>query len=138
MTVGDLMSAPPITISDEAPMSAADRLLREQDVSGLAVVDRSGSLVGVVSRTDILRLASDSAISAWPGLRVGSAMTSPAVTIGPAATLAEAAARLEANGVHRLVVVGDDSLPIGIFSTADLVRAVAARPELAARSGSAE
>jgi len=125
-TVGDLMTSPPITVSEEAPMSAADRLLRERNVSGLAVVDAAGTLVGVVSRTDILRLAADSAISVWPGLRVSRAMTSPAVTIGPDATLQDAAASLEAHTVHRLVVVDADGQAIGIFSTTDLVRAVAA------------
>jgi CBS domain-containing protein len=125
-TVGDLMTSPPITVSEEAPMSLADRLLREHNVSGLAVVNAAGTLVGVVSRTDILRLASDSAISVWPGLRVSRAMTSPAVTIGPDGTLQEAAAILEAHHVHRLVVVDADQRAIGIFSTTDLVRAVGA------------
>jgi CBS domain-containing protein len=52
-------------------------------------------------------------------------MTSPALTITADAGVGDAAARMERERVHRLVVVGPDgSAPIGVISTTDLVRAM--------------
>jgi CBS domain-containing protein len=63
-------------------------------------------------------------------------MTSPAVTVQRSTPLAIAAARMERQHIHRLVVVADDdeSIPIGILSTTDLVHDIA-RAGRAARLG---
>jgi CBS domain-containing protein len=54
-------------------------------------------------------------------------MTSPPLTIHRSASLESAAVRMEHDHVHRLVVVADDdpSIPIGVISTSDVVRALA-------------
>ena len=54
-------------------------------------------------------------------------MTSPPITIRRSTPLAVAAARMERHHIHRLVVVADDdeTLPIGILSTTDLVHDIA-------------
>ena len=126
--VGDLMTPKPLTISADEPLVAADRLLREHRVSGLPVFERDGRLVGVLSRTDLMALASDDPAGAWHGQAVRTAMTAPPITIPPDGTLTEAAARMEEHRVHRLVVIEpDSSSPIGILSTTDLVRSIARR-----------
>jgi CBS domain-containing protein len=129
--VGELMAADPITIEVEAPLADAARLMEEQHVSGLPVVDAAGALVGVVSQTDLLRARATEYLWAnWAGLRVRHLMTSPAVTVHRQTPLALAARRMDRHHVHRLVVVDDhdDARPIGILSTSDLVRAMAAVP----------
>lgn len=126
LVVRDVMTREPLTVAPDQPLATADRLLREHRVSGLPVVERDGHLAGVLSRTDLMALASDDAVGAWHGRAVGTAMTAPAITVAPDATLTEAAARMEEHRVHRLVVVElDDGRPIGVLSTTDLVRAVA-------------
>jgi CBS domain-containing protein len=56
-------------------------------------------------------------------------MSSPALTVSSDASLAEAAARMESNQVHRLVVVGPDGAsPVGIVSTTDLIHAMLEEP----------
>jgi CBS domain-containing protein len=57
-------------------------------------------------------------------------MTSPAITVRRSVPLATAAARMERERIHRLVVVADDdeTLPIGILSMTDLVHAIARAP----------
>lgn len=127
-TVHALMSSDPIVVSADAPLADAARLLQEHHVHGLPVVDALGGLVGVVSQTDMLRARSTEELwDRWPGLRVRHLMTSPALTIGEDADVAAAAALMERERVHRLVVVAPDGrTPIGIISTTDLVRAMAA------------
>ena len=125
-TVGQLMSSNPIVVSADAPLAEAARLLEQHHVHGLPVVDALGGLVGVVSQTDMLRArATDDLWARWPGLRVRHLMTSPALTIDAEAGIAEAAARMERERVHRLIVVGPDGqTPVGIVSTTDLVHAM--------------
>ncbi len=125
--VRDLMSLEPVTVRSDAPLVVADRLMRDFRVSGLPVVDAAGGLVGVLSRTDLMALAGDPRVDVWQGRSVAATMTAPGLTIQADAPLTEAAARMEEHRVHRLVVVeAGAGRPIGILSTTDLVRAVAA------------
>jgi CBS domain-containing protein len=52
-TAGELMSAIPVTIGPDATVAAAARLMREQGVSWLPVLE-AGRLVGVLGRSDLL------------------------------------------------------------------------------------
>ena len=129
LRVRDLMTREPVTIRDNTPLTVADRLMREHAVSGLPVVDRDGSLVGVLSRTDVLAAASGLQGAAWQGISVAATMTAPGLTVDADVALADAAARMEEHRVHRLVVVErDGGRPIGILSTTDLVRSIAGQP----------
>jgi CBS domain-containing protein len=129
--VGELMAIDPVVVRADVALAEAARLMESNHVSGLPVVDGAGSLVGVISQTDLLRARATEYLWAnWPGLRVKHLMTSPAITVHRSTPLALAARRMERHHVHRLVVVadGDDGLPIGILSTSDLVRAMSGVP----------
>jgi CBS domain-containing protein len=127
LRVRDLMSLEPVTVRGDAPLAVADRVMRDFGVSGLPVVDRDGALVGVLSRTDVMALAGDPRVDAWQGKSVAATMTAPGLTVEADASLAEAAAQMEEHRIHRLVVVEPEGgHPIGILSTLDLVRAIAA------------
>jgi CBS domain-containing protein len=52
--VADVMHKDPRTVDDDATLETAATLMHDHDVSRLPVV-RDGRLVGIVSRTDILR-----------------------------------------------------------------------------------
>lgn len=130
-TVGDLMALDPIVVRANAPLSEAAELLDRHHISGMPVVDGAGDLVGVLSQTDVIRARSTEYLWAnWPGLAVRHLMTSPAVTVHRSTPLTMAAARMEREHIHRLVVVADDdeTLPIGILSMTDLVHAIATQP----------
>jgi CBS domain-containing protein len=97
-------------------------------ISGLPVVDRSGSLVGVVSQTDLARARGTEHLWAnWPGLAVRHLMTSPAVTVERTTPLALAVQKMERLRIHRLVVVDDNDVtfPIGLLSLTDIVHSIA-------------
>lgn len=51
----DLMSAPAITVQEDAGLSEAARIMRTRHVKRLPVVDSQGRLIGIVSRADLAR-----------------------------------------------------------------------------------
>ena len=54
MTAAELMSTPPVKISQDASVAEAARLMYQQRVKRLIVVDSAGRLAGIVSRADVL------------------------------------------------------------------------------------
>ena len=133
--VGELMAVDPVVIGANLPLDEAADILDRHRISGAPVVDAAGSLVGVLSQTDLIRARSTEYLWAnWPGLAVRHLMTSPAVTVERSTPIVIAAARMERHRIHRLVVVADDdkTLPIGILSTTDVVHAIAENARVAA------
>ncbi|HET7045222.1 MAG TPA: CBS domain-containing protein [Gaiellaceae bacterium] len=59
-TAGETMSSPALTIEPSRRAAAAARLMIDRDVDRLPVVEADGTLVGIVTRTDLVRaFASD-------------------------------------------------------------------------------
>jgi CBS domain-containing protein len=56
LEVGDVMTAPPVTIGPEAAVQDAARAMEEKRIGCLPVVE-NGRLVGILTDTDILRYA---------------------------------------------------------------------------------
>jgi CBS domain-containing protein len=130
-TVGDLMHLDPIVIRADATLIEAARLLDRHRIGGVPVVDADGHLCGVLSQTDLLRArATEHLWANWPGLVVRHLMTSPAITVRPSLSVADAARLMERERVHRLVVIREDDqrIPLGILSTGDFVHAMTAAP----------
>lgn len=131
-TVGEVMALEPIVIQANASLDEAARLLDRHRINGVPVIDRAGSLVGVLSQTDLLRARSTEYLwSNWEGLAVRHLMTKPAITVKRSTPVPIAARKMERHHVHRLVVVADDdeTLPIGILSTTDLIHSIVAASE---------
>lgn len=75
-TVRDIMATDVLTVAPDTPVRQLVRLMADEGISGAPVVDASGTLLGVVSATDVLRLAADEVEVATPALR-GSAEHRP-------------------------------------------------------------
>lgn len=127
ITVGDLMTPDPITVSADAPLAEAVELFDLNRVHGLPVVDELGTLVGVLSQTDLVRARTTEHMwEGWPGLKVRHLMTSPALTAIVTTPMEEAVRTMEECHVHRLIVVEEDEeTPIGVVSMSDVVHAMA-------------
>jgi acetoin utilization protein AcuB len=55
LTVGDVMRAGPVTISEDSEVKEAARIICECKFNALPVVSSTGDLVGIITTTDILR-----------------------------------------------------------------------------------
>jgi CBS-domain-containing membrane protein len=126
----DVVSVEPGTVYKEVA-----ELLHEHRVSAVPVVDAERRVIGVVSEADLV-LKEERPASRLPGPLVrphgdaaraearnaAALMTSPAVTVGPEATLTEAARLMHRRRVKRLPVVDADGRLVGIVSRADLLQ----------------
>ncbi len=125
LLVADVMTLDPVVVSADAPVEEAARLVQAYAVSGLPVVDEAGSLVGVISQTDLVAIH-ESAIGRLiraqnSGLRVGEIMSTPAITVPMAGSLRDAAQLMRDRRVHRLVALDDAGRPVGVLSASDFV-----------------
>ena len=125
LRAGDLMTIDPVVVAADAPIEEAERLILDNRVSGLPVVDHDGALVGVVSQTDFMHLANPDVRNLIhhkaSGIRVGEVMSRPPVTVLLSTPLAEAAHIMRAEQVHRVVVVDNEQRPLGVLSAMDFV-----------------
>jgi CBS domain-containing protein len=114
-TVEHVMSRDVVCARADASYEELVSLLATRRVDAVPVVDDRGCVLGVVSGADLpLRAGATVATEL---------MSQPAVTIGPSATVAEAARRLHAEGVKRLPVVDALGRLVGIVSRVDLLKA---------------
>jgi CBS-domain-containing membrane protein len=142
MKIADVMTKRVRTVESETPLKEVARILAYLGISGLPVVSPEGRVLGVVSEGDLLykeRGATPAHRGGLLGLLLewddgeaevklqartaGEAMSSPAITIGPKASLTEAASLMLDKHVKRLPVLGEDGTLLGIVTRADLVRA---------------
>lgn len=117
--VGDRMTTPPIVVEEDAALETIARLLERHSISALPVV-ASGRLAGIVSTTDVVKTMASTANDAT---RARSLMSAPVVIARRNEPIEEAATKLVARGVHRLVVVDEDR-PVGILGARDILVAL--------------
>ncbi|MBD2312533.1 CBS domain-containing protein [Desertifilum sp. FACHB-1129] len=55
LTVAEVMSDRPITIEVDRPLKDAAKLMHERNIRRLPVLDEAGTLVGILTRGDIIR-----------------------------------------------------------------------------------
>jgi len=142
--VSDVMTTSVVTVDRITPYQEIDRLLTRHRISGMPVLKIGREVVGVVSETDLLAAEDESRRRArmagsigrrWHlrkqahvHLTAGALMTSPAITIGPDATIPGAARLMNTAHISRLPVVDDHGKLVGIVSRRDLL-SVFLRPD---------
>ncbi|WP_229882299.1 CBS domain-containing protein [Streptomyces alanosinicus] len=140
--VRDVMTAPAVAVRRDAQVKEIVRVLEERHVSAVPVVDVTGRVVGVVSEADLLpkeefrgrRLTRFERIRHRPepaktgGMSAEELMSTPAVTVRPDVTLAQATRLMVVNHVKRLPVIDDEDRLLGVVSRGDLLK-VFLRPD---------
>lgn len=137
-TVADVMTRTVVSVNAFTPFKDIVRRMHEFRVSAVPVVDEDHKLLGLVSEGDLIlkedpELEGDAHLfegvrrrhdrSKAAGLLASEVMTAPAITIGPDASLGEAARLMHHRAVKRLPVVDPkDGTVLGIVSRPDLLK----------------
>jgi CBS domain-containing protein len=141
-TVRDVMTTRVVSVRKDASFKEMAAMLRSTRISAFPVIDDAGRVIGVVSAADLLVkeavLADGTSMLAAlrhfreeekaAGVTAGDLMTSPAVTIGPQATVEAAARLMYDRRIKRLPVVNSAGRLLGIIGRVDVL-AVFSRPD---------
>ena len=101
-------------------LSECARLMGENSVGSLVIVDEDGRLEGILTWRDIIGAVADHP-NEFSRRRASDLMTRDVVTIDEATTLSEADERMLANFVHHLPVLRRGHV-IGVITVGDVLR----------------
>lgn len=105
----------PVTITKEENVGDALRLMKENHIGGIPVVDKDGYLVGIVTNRD-LRFQTDMAI------KIADVMTKENLVTTTNPDLAEASQILLRHKIEKLPVVDKDNKLIGLITYRDITK----------------
>jgi CBS domain-containing protein len=142
MRVKDVMTSKIVSVSPQASVAEAIRLMVHSHVSGLPVIDATGKLVGVLSEGDLLRRIEIGTTKKthWlehlfrpghladvykqtHGRKVEELMSTDVSSIDQSLPLGSAVSLMEKRRIKRLPVTDGDKL-VGIITRADFIRAL--------------
>lgn len=127
-TVSDIMRRDLVSILPDATVRDLIRSLRDHGIGGMPVVDESGNVLGTVSSTDLLWLATTElpdapgflAVDTLFGRTVREIMTPDVFGVSPDASLQELRRFFARTGVHRALVL-DGGAIVGIVALSDVL-----------------
>ena len=147
--VSAVMTSPVLSVTDSSPLQDAVQLMSDHHVSGLAVVDAAGLLVGELTEQDLM--VRESGFDAGPyvmlldaviylrnplnwdkevhqvlGSTVGEVMSKTPHSCSAELGLPAAAKLLHERSTQRLFVLDEARHPVGVLTRGDVVRALAA------------
>jgi CBS domain-containing protein len=144
----DVMTADPVCVGPSATIRDLGRIFEEHEISGVPVVDQQGRIIGVVSKTDLIRRCAEgtddippaylfeilgeqgdgsepSEVIPEPLICVEDFMTQDPITVAPDVGVTAVARLMTERRVHRVVVADDEDFPVGIITSMDLLEAFA-------------
>lgn len=146
LTVAEYMTRNVIAVDDTARLTSAIRLMIDERLTVLPVVDSQSAVIGMLSSSDLVEMmhevqsdlstlhyVSDKSrefliqmlVEQGDNTLVSDVMTSPVETIPETVNLVMAARILNEKHYHQLAIVTEAGQPVGILTTSDFVRAVA-------------
>lgn len=147
LKAGEIMAKKVITVEPELPVEKLAALLWEHRINGAPVVDAQGSLLGVVTESDLVDQKKrfhiptiisildsvifldraqkvEKEISKMTGATVGDICSRNPVTITEETLLDEIASIMAEQKIHTLPVLKDGAL-VGVVGKADIIRTLA-------------
>jgi CBS domain-containing protein len=119
VTVGEIMTETLESINVLNTAQEAAAKMADKNVGSLAVLDDSGKALGIVTERDLARRVCTTGKNS-NSMTVGQIMSSPVITVKPDYSLEEAANVMVEKKFRHLLVVGENSEPVGIITPTDL------------------
>lgn len=148
----DIMTPNPVSIDHTARIQQAAAVLAGRGISAAPVINEAGRPVGVISHTDIVRVAGSDGSEGRCGLScddcarysvfvndqaadeidalgcgcptVADVMTPEVFTVEKDASVVQIVEELLGRDVHRLFVVDDDGVLVGVVTALDVLRSL--------------
>ncbi len=114
MTVKELMTKNPITVSPEEDVNYAFYLLKKYDIRQLPVVSDEG-MIGIVTERDLRMLIEK------PPIKIRSAMSTNVFKVNEDTPAESAAKLIQERKINALPVVDDENQLVGIITVTDIL-----------------
>jgi CBS domain-containing protein len=129
MRAADIMQKDILAVSPELPLESLEEFFATEDISGAPVQNDRGQIVGVVSKTDLVRALTSRAESemddgAGEAFTVEDIMTRDVVTVSPDDEVKVVVRRMLDGRLHRVLVARNNEL-LGIITTFDVLEVLA-------------
>ena len=145
MKVSEIMSSPVTTVNTDCTLEEAARVMLDNNIGGLPVLDGEGKLAGIITESDFSakehaipfsRVYAPQLFGKWMSkegvekaygearsVTVDKIMSSPVITLDKDKNVADAVRAMLEKRVHR-IVIAEDGVPVGILSRRDLLKLV--------------
>ena len=123
VAIAAVMTRDVTCVRPDVSLEALAALLLDANIGAVPVVDDEGFPIGLVSKTDLVRVHA----AAVAGAKVADVMMPFAFTLREDDPLSRAAAIMSVERVHHLPIVSADGRVVGMLSSLDFVRWVAAQ-----------
>jgi CBS domain-containing protein len=148
LTAGDIMMPEPVCVERSTRVRELARVFEEHAISGAPVLDSEGRVVGVVSKTDLIRRCAQPAeageapaylfevlregargerssdVMPEPLVCVEDFMTTEPLVVSPDEPALNVGRLMVETRVHRVIVVDTEHFPVGIITTLDMIAAM--------------
>lgn len=140
----DVMTPEPVCVDPSTSIRTLAGVFEANEISGVPVVDGEGRVIGVVSKTDLIRRCSDGTSDSPPAYLfeilceqesmdgmgelppeaafcVEDFMSEDPLMVSPEMSAASIARELYERRLHRVIVVDADRRPVGVVTSLDLL-----------------
>ena len=122
LRVEDLMSTPPIIIDRDQPVEKAAKLMYENNVGSIIVVDKNGKIEGILTERDLVFAVANGKVG--KNYPVWMLMTENPITVNPGTPIIDALKTMRRANIRHLPVVDREGKPLGMLSMRDIVEAI--------------
>ena len=123
IAVKDYMTATLVTFAPDMDVQAAIQKLVKNQIAGAPVVDNQGTLIGMLSEKDCLKVALDSSYNECPAGKVSEYMSHSVATVHAETSIVEVAKLFLREPYKRYPVLEENRL-VGQISRHDVLRAL--------------
>ncbi|ELY51380.1 CBS domain-containing protein [Natronorubrum bangense] len=116
--VARIMSSSVHTVSPDTLVEDAGKLMLEEDIGSVMVVDEDNQLAGILTTTDFVQIVAER--KPKDQTPVSTYMTQDVITVSAQDDIRDAADVMVEHGFHHTPVVDEDEGVIGMLTTSDL------------------
>jgi CBS domain-containing protein len=120
----DIMTRGVPSVPMDITLREVAKIMVEQNVSGVAVTDHTGEIMGFITEMDMLQVVVDKSLMDKTAEAI---MTSSLKSINPSTNIETAANVMLDAHIHRLIILSESGMgasdrPVGILSANDIIR----------------
>ena len=120
----DIMTRGVTSVPLDITLREVAKILIDQNVSGVAVTDHNGEIMGFITEMDMLHVVVDKSLLDSTAEEI---MTTSLKSISPSTDLETAASVMLEARIHRLIILSEQGMgasdrPVGILSASDIIR----------------